>query len=149
MDGTSGIQTFKIDGNSTGYAYGETEDGEGHVVWGASGHNLLYGVETLAFNDKSIELNSTDTENPTDPVEPADPSDPTPAANRVNDVASEMQFLDGTDAKDVFVIDGTSSDYGWGKLRTMVATLFGTTKPVLRTCCTTLRRWNLPTLKLN
>ncbi|MEL6503595.1 MAG: galactose oxidase-like domain-containing protein [Pseudomonadota bacterium] len=96
LDGVGDKDVFAIDGVSSDYGWGPTEDGAGIVVWGPTGHDLLYGFESIAFNDTIISLV---------PDEPG----------VFNDIAGTTQFLNGTaDGTETFVIDGNSSDYGVG-----------------------------------
>lgn len=94
LTGTGDDDTFIIDGNSADYGWGTTEDNEGIVVWGPTGHDLLYGFETLVFNDQSVELGAND--------------------DGYVDIANVTQYLTGTDGEDTFIIDGSSADYQWG-----------------------------------
>ncbi|MTI43682.1 uncharacterized protein DUF1929 [Roseibium hamelinense] len=58
LTGTDGVDTFAIDGTSTDYGWGPTEDGEGVVVWGNDGHDILYDYEQIAFNDQTVSLDA-------------------------------------------------------------------------------------------
>ncbi|MEM9732031.1 MAG: galactose oxidase-like domain-containing protein [Pseudomonadota bacterium] len=96
LDGIGENDIFAIDGVSSDYGWGPTEDGEGIVVWGPTGHDLLYGFEAIKFNETTISLV---------PDEPG----------IFNDIEGVTQFLSGTtDGEETFVIDGNSTDYGWG-----------------------------------
>ena len=105
VDGTDGTDAFVINGNSSDYGWGKTEDG-GYVVWKGDQHDILYDVEELHFNDQVVVLGSA-----------ADaPSSPTPDGSQINkiaDTAGVVEYVDGTSAKDAFVINGNSSDYNW------------------------------------
>ncbi|MBO6815806.1 MAG: DUF1929 domain-containing protein [Rhizobiaceae bacterium] len=90
--------TFVINGNSADYNWADATDGEGIVVWGPTGHDLLYDFDKIAFNDKTVEL--TATTNPGGGV-------------TVQDDPARTQYETGTDQTDRFVIDGNSADYGW------------------------------------
>ena len=56
VQGTSQIETFKINGNSEDYQIAPTLDQTGYVVWNDAGHDLLYDVEFVEFNDTTEEL---------------------------------------------------------------------------------------------
>lgn len=86
--------TFVINGNATDYGWGTTEDGAGIVVWGPTGHDILFDFESIRFNDTSISLVQT--------------------GNEFQDVANVTQFVTGTSAQETFVINGNSGDYNWG-----------------------------------
>ncbi len=59
LTGSTGNDTFIIEGNSSDYGWNETLDGEGIVVWGDTGHDLLYQFENIAFDDATIVLADT------------------------------------------------------------------------------------------
>lgn len=95
LTGVGDKDVFAIDGNASDYGWGETQDGEGIVVWGPTGHDLLYGFETIRFNDTDISLVQT--------------------GNEYIDVANVTQYLTGSsDEEETFVINGNSDDYQWG-----------------------------------
>ncbi|MEM6474270.1 MAG: galactose oxidase-like domain-containing protein, partial [Planctomycetota bacterium] len=100
LTGETDTDTFAIDGNSGDYGWGATQDGEGIVVWGPTGHDLLYDFETIKFNDQSVSL-----------VKETGPD----GGMVVNDDPNRTQSETGTDKSDKFVIDGNSSKYGWDK----------------------------------
>jgi glucose/arabinose dehydrogenase len=55
---------FVIGGKSTDYGWGKTQDGKGVVVWDRSGqdpHDILTGFETLAFEDREVDIGSVGT----------------------------------------------------------------------------------------
>ncbi len=95
LTGTSDNDVFAINGQSSDYGWGETEDGSGIVVWGPTGHDLLFDFEAIKFNDTTVPLVAED--------------------GRYDDIAGTTQFLTGTpDKEESFVIDGRSADYNWG-----------------------------------
>lgn len=96
LNGVGDMDVFVIDGQAADYGWGPTEDGEGIVVWGPTGHDLLYGFESLRFSDTTISLVNDET-------------------GVFEDVEGVTQFLNGTaDGTETFVIDGNSADSGWG-----------------------------------
>ncbi len=100
LTGTSEQNTFEIDGYSNDYSWSATQDGEGIVVWGPTGHDLLYDFEKITFNDTEISLVGEGPQN----------------GGRVNDIANTVQYLTGASLeRDTFVIDGNSSEYQWGE----------------------------------
>jgi glucose/arabinose dehydrogenase len=98
VTGVGNTDTFVINGKQSDYGFARTEDGKGHVVWGATGYDLLYGFETIKFNDGSVSLGGSPPSN----------------ANTVNDIVRTVQFAQGTTGRDVFVINGNAANYGWG-----------------------------------
>jgi len=58
LTGTDGMDTFAIDGSSTDYGWGQTQDGEGVVVWGNDSHDILYDYEQIAFSDQTVSLDA-------------------------------------------------------------------------------------------
>lgn len=58
IEGTEGNDWFVIDGLSSDYGWGLTEDGQDHVVWNGPTFNVLYDFETLVFNDRIVTLES-------------------------------------------------------------------------------------------
>ena len=53
--GTDGKDQFVIDGKSSDYNWGATDDG-GTVVWSGDKHDILYDVEEIKFNDEVVTL---------------------------------------------------------------------------------------------
>ncbi|MGF1651145.1 MAG: PQQ-dependent sugar dehydrogenase [Hyphomicrobiaceae bacterium] len=99
VEGTlQGNDEFVIDGLSADYAWSVTEARDGHVVWGATGYDLLYNFETIAFNDRTISL---------------PPIGDGTTGLVVEDDPTLTQFLTGTDDTDQFVIDANSTSYSW------------------------------------
>ena len=94
INGTSETESFVIDGNSSDYQWGPTEDDAGIVVWGPTGVDLLYDIEKLVFNDTEIDLI------PTSGLITADDPD-------------VSQYQTGSEFVDKFTIDGVSTDYNW------------------------------------
>lgn len=92
--GTPENDIFVINGQSADYSWASTQDGLGIVVWGPTGHDLLYDFEAIRFNDLTA------------PLVQDDP--------RYDDIPGLTQYLTGSTANDVFVIDGNSGDYNWG-----------------------------------
>lgn len=58
LTGSDGKDTFVIDASSADYGWGATEDGEGFVVWNDTGHDILYDIEELEFNDQTVVLDT-------------------------------------------------------------------------------------------
>ena len=56
LAGTAGEDVFVVDGLSTDYAWGATEDGLGHVVWSGANFDVLTDFEAVRFNDATVEL---------------------------------------------------------------------------------------------
>lgn len=95
---------FVINGNSSSYNFAPTADGQDHVVWGATGFDLLYDWDQIRFNDRTIDLTGA----------PPPPPPPTGGVT-VQDVPNQTQYLNGTvSGTDVFVINANSTGYGWG-----------------------------------
>jgi hypothetical protein len=94
LDDTDSSDVFVFDGDAASYGWGVTEDGEGVVVWSDSGYEVLYGCKTLRFNDMDVSLENGDGE--------------------YQDVAGANQHLEGRTDSDTFVVEGLSSDYGYG-----------------------------------
>lgn len=99
LNGTGGADKFIIDGNSADYGWAATDDGEGIVVWGPTGFDLLFDYEEIAFNDRTVDLKD----------DGGDTGDPT----QIKDIKGQVQYVDGTAGTDTFIIDGASTDYGW------------------------------------
>ncbi|MEM7067909.1 MAG: galactose oxidase early set domain-containing protein [Pseudomonadota bacterium] len=95
---TDAEEAFFIDGNSIEYDWAATEDGEGIVVWGPTGHDLLYNFDKIAFKDQTVSLET-----------------PATGSLTVDDDPDVTQHLIGSDKSDRFVIDGDSTEYGWDK----------------------------------
>jgi glucose/arabinose dehydrogenase len=96
---------FVINGNSESYNVNLTDDGQDHVVWGATGFDLLYDWDQIRFNDRTVNLT----------ISPPPPPPPPPSGNVVNDVSNVTQYVRGTaSVTDTFVINGNSTAYGWG-----------------------------------
>lgn len=120
ITGTQGQDAFVIDGASTDYGWGQTDDGTGIVVWSAADFDILTDIEEIRFTD-GVVTQATDGTFSFTPNDDGgdtgndDPGNDDPTTdNLIADVANENQFINGTAATDVFVIDGTSTDYGWG-----------------------------------
>lgn len=77
LTGTTNADRFIINGPSTDYAWGDTLDGKGIVIWTTSGtddsYDILNGFEQLVFTDKVVYLNGEPPANTapvvTDPIE--------------------------------------------------------------------------------
>ncbi|MEM1305996.1 MAG: PQQ-dependent sugar dehydrogenase, partial [Pseudomonadota bacterium] len=98
VQGAPGPDRFVIDGQSGDYVWEVTEARDGHVVYGATGFDLLYGFEQIAFDDRTIDL--------------PDPNAPTGGV--VTDDSTRTQFLQGSDGTDTFVINADAAEYNWG-----------------------------------
>ena len=85
---------FVINGNAADYGWGPTESGEGIVVWGPTGHDLLYDFDQIKFNDLEVSLINE--------------------GDAIQDIANVTQYLNGDGVDDSFVIDGNAADYNWG-----------------------------------
>lgn len=94
LTGTSEDDRFVIVGKAADYGWGPTADGEGIVVWGPDGFDILFGFETLEFADMHVPLVAEN--------------------GQVQNIAGVTQFLQGSTDNDSFKIDGSSSDYSWG-----------------------------------
>ena len=97
VTGTSTEETFVINGNSSDYQWGDTEDGTGIVVWGPTGNDLLFNIEKIAFTDKTVTLGET-----------AGP------LSEIDDPNSTQYVIGNADTTDKFIINGDATDYGWG-----------------------------------
>lgn len=102
IQGTEAREAFVIDGKSSDYGWGKTDDG-GYVVWNGDNHDLLYDVEEIQFKDKTVNLEQDQSSIKPDGI------------NFIKDKAKETQYVSGTEGQDAFVIDGDSKDYHWGK----------------------------------
>lgn len=98
LTGSANDDRFVINANSNQYQIGDTQDGNGAVVYTTdpndSVFDILFGFEFVEFNDRTINLD-----------------EPTGTVNRVQDNASQNENLTGTTNNDVFVIDGSIQDY--------------------------------------
>ncbi len=99
IEGTTSQDQFVIDGRSDDYAWGVTDARDGHVVYGATGSDLLYGFETIEFSNETITL----------------PPIAASGGLTIEDNPNRNEFLTGTADKDVFVLEGAASAYGWGR----------------------------------
>ncbi len=54
--GTTANDIFRIDGLSKDYGWGPTQDNLGTVVWTGADFDLLFGFETLEFQDLAIDI---------------------------------------------------------------------------------------------
>lgn len=108
INGTSGQDAFVIDGTSTDYGWGQTGDGQGIVVWSGASFDILNNVEEIRFNNGTVAMaeDGSFTFTPT--------GEPETGFNLIDDT-TENQFITGLDRPDIFVINGTSTDYGWGQ----------------------------------
>ncbi len=102
VDGPTADDTFAVNDVSTNYGWGLTQDQQGIVVWSGSNFDILTNVETLQFTDRSIDLTTF--------FDGGGGND-----GSVADIANQTQYLQGTSGTDIFVIDGTSTDYQWGR----------------------------------
>lgn len=98
LTATSEYDVFVLNGASSQYSWGPTESGDGVVIWNAAGFDILFGFEELRFTNRSVMVSSVIGSDNPDFVD-----DPT-----------ATQHISGKTALDRFVIDGDSSDYGWG-----------------------------------
>ncbi len=103
VEGTDKTDVFVIDGNSGDYSWDRFEEADGTpgiVVWNNTTEtpDLLYGFETIRFNDKNVDISGT--ANPGEGVE-------------VQDDPSRTQYLSGTAFEDTFIIDADRDDYAW------------------------------------
>jgi len=57
-DGGSNDNEFVVDGNSSDYGWGLTEDGNGIVLWNDNTFEVLEANVVLKFNDKSVDTSS-------------------------------------------------------------------------------------------
>ena len=96
LSGTTENDVFAINGNSNQFGWGPTESGDGVVVWGDSGYDILTGFEALQFNDRVVDISHVLDEGPV-----------------YYDIADQIQYLTGKSNNDVFVIDGSFADYDW------------------------------------
>jgi len=110
ITGGQGTDAFVISGSSTDYGWGATNDGQGIVVWQLQGANfdILNNVEQVRFDNGMVERQADGSFDFT-------PSEPVgPGVNIINDDATQNENVAGTVGTDAFVIDGNSTDYGWG-----------------------------------
>ena len=102
--GTTAVdEVFVIDGLSSNYGWGPTEDGQGIVVWDNSGNfDILTDIEYIQFNDQQVATSS---------VLGSSSSDDSMV---FEDIAGSNQIIQGTSGNnDIFVIDGDASSFGW------------------------------------
>lgn len=112
ITGTNLADAFVIDGNSTDYGWGQTGDGTGIVVWSGADFDVLFEVEQINFNDGTV----TQQPDGTFTFAPVDTGTGNNGeTNLINDIDTQNQTINGTSGQDAFVIDGTSTDYGWGQ----------------------------------
>ena len=96
LTGQSNDDTFVINGNRSSYNYNPTGDGQGIVVWGVTGFDLLFSFEKIKFNDQTVDITTL-------------------AAGRVvQNTVGVTQYEFGTEFVDTFVINANSSQYNWG-----------------------------------
>lgn len=110
ITGTALQDAFVIDGNSTDYGWGQTGDGNGIVVWNGADFDVLFEVEQINFNDGSV-TQQPDGTFTFDPIDTGDNGE----TNLINDIATQNQTINGSNGQDAFIIDGISTDYGWGQ----------------------------------
>ena len=105
LQGTDNTDKFVIDGVASDYAW-ETFDDEGStatLVYNVEtgDHDLMYEFEQLEFTDQTVNVgNAAGTTDPSEGLV-------------VEDIAGSTQYLNGTDNKDTFIIEGDSSAYAW------------------------------------
>ncbi len=112
LDGKTANDIFVIDANMKDYHANRTLDGLGIVVWSGDKFDILTGFDTLRFKDGDVKADAKgDFTIPygttTTPVDPGTST----GGETIYKNTADNQFLDGTTAKDVFVIDGNSKDY--------------------------------------
>ena len=96
ITGTVADETFVVDGLSTTYQWGPTLDGTGTVIWNAQGFDLLFNIEHIRFNDRTVDLVDTG------------------VGQTFNDDPNVNQSLTGGSGVDRFVYAANSTDYNWG-----------------------------------
>ena len=92
LTGTDGLDQFVINANSEDYNWGQTQNLAGHVVYGINGHDILYGFETVIFNNETVTL------------------DIPGSVTELND-PSATQFVNGTGTADRFLVQANSIEY--------------------------------------
>lgn len=95
LAGTTDKDVFVVNGESEDYNWSTTEDEAGIVLWNDDGFDILTDFELLRFADKEVDITKS--------------SGPL----TVQDDPNRTEHLNGTDGKDVFVINGNATDYGW------------------------------------
>ncbi|MCT4654299.1 MAG: hypothetical protein N4A65_00675 [Cohaesibacter sp.] len=95
LKGVSDNDRFIIDGSEEEFTVTRTKDGDGHVVYSENSTDLLFGFEVINFNDGLIDLNNL----------------PAEYLDRVG----EVQFINGSNRVETFVIEGNASEYSWGR----------------------------------
>lgn len=108
--GTEDDDVFIIDGLSTDYQWGPTEDNEGIVVWRGDQYDILHGIENIRFNDATVH-HSSFLNSHYFYVTPLQEEN----GFEYHDTVGVNENLTGTTkAGDTFIIDGNASDYNWG-----------------------------------
>ena len=120
IQGTGATDAFVINGSSHDYGWGQTHDGEGIVVWKGNDFDILYDVEQIKFNDGVVNQLENDTfvfvtDEELGNEDCITGSNDCHNINEIADIHGVTQYIDGTEATDAFVINGSSNDYGWGE----------------------------------
>lgn len=97
ITGTDAKDVFVVGASSEGYHWGATQDGKGVVLWNDKGFDILFNVEEVRFTNKTA----------TDTVLGK-------GVSQFHDDPDSVQYLTGKTDADTFIIDGKSSDFGWG-----------------------------------
>jgi glucose/arabinose dehydrogenase len=105
--GKTALDIFAINGKSTDYGFGLTQDGQDHVVWKGSTFDILVDFEQIKFTDKTVTLTAPGSTG-------GDPTPPPPPAGKLyTDKPTVNQTVTGNTSKDIFVVKGKSTDYGY------------------------------------
>lgn len=85
------MTAYTINGTSTNYGWGLTEDGQGIVVWNGDWFEILSKGTDLCFTDKTVDTDYL-----------------------FNGGSTDGSTGGGSSTSGQFAINGNSSDYGWG-----------------------------------
>ena len=137
--GSKDGDTFVIRGESDDYNWIPTEDQLGTVVWNSQGHDLLYDIEFIEFDDETIEIDEqpespgpeeqdepdsddSDEDEESDDTDEEDGEDDneddeangSDRPNYYSNVAGQTQFIYGDESHNTFYIDSDVAGYSWG-----------------------------------
>ncbi len=110
IHGNTSNDVFSIHDSYLNYNVSKTQDGKGIVVWNGAKFDILYGVETLRFNDREFKADADGMFHLFD----SPGKDPSGNGKVFQNVAG-TQWIQGTVGHDVFNVGADSKDYGYGK----------------------------------
>lgn len=106
LKGETDNDIFVISDDSSNYEWGQTEDGQGIVVWNkqTESHDILEGFQGIKFDNLTVTVEDI-TGAPQQGIN----------GKIYSDFKDTTQYLSGDAGKDIFKIDGQSKDYAWDK----------------------------------